>query len=345
MTTSGRRQQTLLSAAQIQTLQAALSGRKLALCFGAGVDSTAMMVALHVAGLRPDIVSFANTLGEKPSTMDHLGRMDEVLASWGWPAIAVCTKRTLASTGYHSLFDNCWKNETLPSLAFGSGGCSIKWKQDPQDYFILGAKRGPNACPPHPVWLAAQACGERIVKLIGYDAGPADLRRIKKAPRADAHFDYAYPLQLLGWTRSDCIAAIEAVLGPDYVPIKSAYFFCPASRPWELFWLAAYHPDLLEQSLQLERRALTGRHSRFDAAEWGASWEEIVRTADRFPSSATSVGLGRSFAWNQWARIQGVVDDAYRVRRADAPRFIAMAAQLRQADNALDARTTFRLMR
>jgi len=48
----------------------------------------------------------------------------------------------------------------------------------------------------------------------------------------------------------------------------------------------------------MERVALTGKHSRFDAVEFGDSWENLVANADRFPSSKTTVGLGRKFAWN-----------------------------------------------
>lgn len=101
---------------------------------------------------------------------------------------------------------------------------------------------------------------------------------------------------------------------------------------------------LLARALLLERNALTGRHSRFDAVEFGASWDQLVQSAERFPSSSTTVGLGRNFAWSQWARVNGVVDDAFRVRRdnADRTRFIAQADQLRNADNALDARSAAR---
>lgn len=124
------------------------------------------------------------------------------------------------------------------------------------------------------------------------------------------------------------------------VPIKSACFFCPASKIWELYWLAAHHPDQLERALVLERNALTGRHSRFDAIEFGASWDKLVRTADRFPSTSTTVGLGQSFSWNQWARVNGVVDENFRVRRgaSDRARFLALADQLRRDDNAFDTR-------
>lgn len=323
-------------------LRALLVGRPLALCFGAGVDSTAMMVLLRACGLRPTLITFADTGGEKPETLHHLARIGKLMRAWGWPDVVRCVKQTLASTGYHDLYGNCIANETLPSLAFGMKSCSLKWKAGPQDQYIMGASKGPGKRPPHEAWLAYQATGERIVKLIGYDCGIPDRRRSARLATADAHFEYIYPLQVAGWSRQDCIEAIAATLGADWVPIKSACFFCPASRPWELFWLAAHHPELLDAALYLERRALTGRHSRFDKVEFGASWEQIVASADRFPSSATTVGLGRSFAWNQWARVNDVVDQAFCTRR-DAKavaRFMLQAEAQRDGGNALDVRTS-----
>lgn len=201
-------------------------------------------------------------------------------------------------------------------------------------------KSGSNARAPHPIWIEAQRRGERIVKLIGYDCGRADMRRSRNLPIADADFDFSYPLQILGRDRAQCVYIITEMLGSDMVPIKSACFFCPASKIWELYWLAAHEPEKLERALILECNALTGRHSRFSEVEFGASWDELVRTADRFPSTSTTVGLGRSFSWNQWARVNNVVDDGFRVKRgaADRARFLALADQLRGNDNALDRR-------
>ncbi|MFA1677224.1 hypothetical protein ACDY97_32110 [Rhizobium mongolense] len=329
---------------QRRRLLAALAGRLLAVSFGSGVDSTALLVALYLAGLRPHIITFADTGAEKPETLDHLERMNAILIEWGWPPIIICRKVPLASTGYTDLYGNCIANETLPSLAFGMKSCSIKWKQKPQDQVLKGSRSGPNASAPHPVWIEAQRTGQRIVKLIGYDCGRADIRRSRNLASADADFDYSYPLQLLGWPRPDCVRTITEVLGADMVPIKSACFFCPASKQWELYWLAAHHPDLLERALLLERNALTGKHSRFDEIEFGATWDDMVQNADRFPSSSTTVGLGRNFAWNQWARVNDVVDHAYRVKRsqADRDRFEALAGHLRSSDNALDGRSAAR---
>lgn len=270
--------------------------------------------------------------------MLHLAKMSSVLRQWRWPAIDVCVKKMLASTPYTDLYGNCMANETLPSLAFGMSSCSVKYKIQVQDQFIKGVTKGPNARPPHPAWIAAKATGERIIKLIGYDAGPADRRRSKSLPSADADFDYIYPLQLLGWSRLDCVNAITLALGSAMVPVKSACFFCPAAKHWELYEMAAEEPALFEMALRLEWNALTGRHSRFSTVEFGDDWEDLVRNADRFPSSKTTVGLGRSFAWNHWARVNGVVDENFMVRRAEKARFLEMAAQLRGDDNAYDGR-------
>jgi hypothetical protein len=80
----------VLDPARIEALRAALVERHLAVCFGAGVDSTAMLIALQAAGLRPDVITMADTGGEKPATWAHVERMRPVLAAWGWPPIDVC---------------------------------------------------------------------------------------------------------------------------------------------------------------------------------------------------------------------------------------------------------------
>jgi hypothetical protein len=294
-------------------------------CYGAGVDSTAMLLAMHDQGIRPDLITFADTGAEKPETLEQVTKMNTWLASKGWPLVTTCKKITLDTTPYDDLGGNCSHNETLPSLAFGMKSCSIKWKQGPQDYVLKGCSRGPSKRPAHQLWLVAQARGVKLVKLIGYDSSSADIRRSKKVKREDADFLYSYPLQDLGWTREDCIKRIlEEGLE---VPIKSACFFCPASQKWELFWLAGTHPDLFLKSLDIEYKAMVGKHSRWNEVEclFDSTWEEMVKTPGTFPSVDVTVGLGRSFAWNHWARQNKIVDQA--------GNFIADRAEcLRQAD-------------
>ena len=54
----------LLTHRQRHRLHAAFGGRFIAVCYGTGVDSTAMLVALKQAGLRPNIITFADLSAE-----------------------------------------------------------------------------------------------------------------------------------------------------------------------------------------------------------------------------------------------------------------------------------------
>lgn len=312
--------------------------RFLIVCFGGGVDSTAMMPLLEKHNVIPDLITFADLHAEKPETYAHVREMDNWLIAHGFPPVTWCSKIPTDAVSYKDLEGNCIDNETLPSLAFGLKSCSIKWKQGPQDFVVKGCRSGPNECKPHPLWLDAKKSGVKPVKLIGYDAGPADLRRSKKLKFEDDDFRYVYPLQHLGWNRKDCIQAIiEAGIE---VPLKSSCFFCPASKVWELYWLAGAHPDLFLRALHMERIALTGRHSRYDEIEFGASWESMVRNAESFPSSNTTVGLGRSFAWNQWAVVNNIIDKDGRWigNRSELLKEADRLLAERTGDNALDAR-------
>jgi len=282
-----------------------------AVCFGGGVDSTAMLIKLRDAGIVPDVITFADVGAEKPETYEHVRNMDKWLVAQGFPKVTWVKKIPEATTGYDDLAGNCDSNETLPSLAFGMKSCSIKWKADPQDYFLKGKARGPYTFPTHPLYAEAKSLGKKIVKLIGYDAGKADIRRAKNAKVEDKLFLYAYPLQELGMTREECIETIVAEGLP--VPIKSACFMCPASQIWELYWLAGTHPDLFLKALEIEHKAMTGKHSRWgsDECTYGKDWEEFVnKPADQWPTTSITVGLNRKFAWNHWARINGVVNAA-----------------------------------
>jgi len=312
-------------------------GSPVVVCYGGGVDSTAMLIALHRAGITPDLITFADVGAEKPETYAMVKTMSEWCRSVGFPEVVTCTKLTNPETSYSTLTGNCTDNETLPSLAFGMKSCSIKWKQGPQDQYLRGCKSGPNKRDPHPIWLDCQRRGIKPVKLIGYDAGPADLRRSKKLKESDAHFDYRYPLQQLGMARGECIALILDEGLP--VPIKSACYFCPASQKWELWWLAGEHPELFEKALEMEVTAMTGHHTRFDEIEMGAGFMELIGSGKRWPSTSTTVGLGRSFAWNHWARMNAVCDSNGKVI-ADPDRCLEQAAKLQASGgNAADLRT------
>ena len=101
---------------------------------GMGVDSTAVLVGLKNRGIRPDLITFANTGNEKEETVKYIETRNQWLADVGFPPLVI-VQRTPPKAGYDSLYGNCYKNETLPSLAFGQKSCSIEWKKKPQDFW------------------------------------------------------------------------------------------------------------------------------------------------------------------------------------------------------------------
>jgi len=226
--------------------------------FGGGVNSTAMLIGMHERGLRPDAILFADTGGEKPATYRHVEIVNAWCKSIGFPEV---TRVTYAKgNGCPTLEQECLDNETLPSKAFGFGGCSQKWKRYPMDKWVVEH---------FAEWI--DIC-IKIVRLIGIHAGET---RRGKIPDCDK-FTYRYPLREWGWHQAECEAAHERAGIP--LPVKSACFFCPAMRKPEILSLAKEHPDLFSRAVEIERNAIEagnlqtvrglGRH-------W--TWESLAR--------------------------------------------------------------------
>lgn len=243
----------------------------LVVSYGAGVDSTAMLVGMHQRGERPDVILFADTGAEMPGTYDYLPIIDAWLASVGFPALTI-VRNACPRAKHVSIFANCETNETLPGQAFrggqpGGGNCSARWKHEPMDRWLYRAG-----------YLARTRC-------IGYDAGKRDSKRAAKgSPEATKHKrdTFRYPLQEWGWDRERCEREIAAAGLP--VPPKSSCYICPAMKPEELRTMARKHPALLRNAIRLEGVARAGRHG--------------LRTVK---------GLGRKFAWGDMAREEGLL--------------------------------------
>jgi hypothetical protein len=356
-------------------------GHAIQVCMGSGVDSTAMLGVLHEAGITPDLITFANTGNEKPETYTHARAMDDYLTAWGFPTLTWVKYTPGPTLKYETLGELCHVNETMPSISFGYGGCSMKFKIIPQEQLLKGVSRGPNKRDPHPLWTRSQDSGRKIIKLLGYDSGDQDIRRSKNLKTEDDDFMYIYPLQLLGYERGDCVEAIQRNGLP--IPLKSACYFCMASKEWELYWLAAVHPELFEDAIAIEVGAMTGKNTKYTVAdaweyddkgrvlEFGVDWLTLVRTwADEdLPKvsphrgvfdietrkalknedgtdfrSMTGYGLGRNVSWTHWAIRNGVIDgETLKVNTDHADYFIEMADELKGPDNALDVRSCGRI--
>lgn len=169
----------------------------------------------------------------------------------------------------------------------------MKYKRTPQDRYIL------ERYPP----LEVLQRGKRIVRAIGFEAGEerrsyahvvkaigldageehrltwtrtkAEKGKLSRESWLDQHFfRYWYPLMEWGFDREKCKQIIANVGLP--IPIKSACFFCPASKKHEIAWLEQHHPELLERALEIDRNA-----------------QAKLKTVK---------GLGRSYSWGRYVR-------------------------------------------
>jgi 3'-phosphoadenosine 5'-phosphosulfate sulfotransferase (PAPS reductase)/FAD synthetase len=268
--------------------------------FGGGVDSTAILVGLarlYRAGdttARPDLILFSDTGDEVPETYRNVARIDQwARGVFGLGVTTVSRPSVIpGKVGYRSLSENCVTNETLPSEAFGFGGCSVKWKHEPMDRFLRGSKR-----PERAGWLRENGYDGRPLRLIGYDATEAvgNGKRAKNSQIAsDEQNLYRYPLVEWGWTRQDCEAAIAAEGLP--VVVKSACFLCPNQTEDELRALSAGEGrPLFLRSLAIEEIARRGRNGLTQI-------EGLWRRTRKFD--------GRPGSWCAWAQQQGLATAA-----------------------------------
>lgn len=240
----------------------------LCVCYGMGVDSTALLVGLAARGIRPDLITFADVGAEKPDTYLYAPIIRDWLRDQDFPQFEVC-RYVPKRAPYTTLYGNCWVNETIPSLAFGRKSCSLKWKRDAQEPL---RKRLPEA-------VRAWSEGHKVTKAIGFDASERRRTYAGVGQELD-EYSYWYPLQDWGWDRERCKQEIARAGLP--VPVKSACFCCPAMKRHEIDDLRRRAPEQYKAALALEERYRTGKH-----------W----RGAD-----ASTVGLGRRFAWSGLAK-------------------------------------------
>ncbi len=123
-------------------------------------------------------------------------------------------------------------------------------------------------------WLKALA-EPRYTKAIGYHAGEGH----RQSRAVFDKYDVRYFLREWGWFQEDCIAAVYRAGLPTAG--KSACFFCPSTKPREILDLQERHPDLFQRALTIERKARESGNLQ------------------------TVKGLGRNWAWEQFADFQG----------------------------------------
>lgn len=256
-------------------------------CWGAGWDSTAMLIEMHRRGIRPDMITFADVGAEKQGTYDFIPLFVQWCKDVDFPEPTICMYQPKDATHERykaaaqaaadrrgvvlsevrlnrlaRIFGNMVANETLPGLAFGMKSCSIKWKVEAQE---------PPRCKSDAL-MQAWHNGERVQKLIGFDA-TEDHRTFADGsglnigggpgiPKYGDRYIVDYPLRKWGINRAEC-GRIIVDAGFD-LPPKSACFFCPAMKLIEIAQLRITDPDLFELAMEMELLFRAGRHFRGD---------------------------------------------------------------------------------
>jgi hypothetical protein len=194
---------------------------KYILSYGAGINSTALMIYLLRDGKRLDHVVFADTGGELPQTYSYLSVAEKFLKEHNVPLSIVGSKNG-------TLFDTCAKRQVIPSQI---------WRWSTRDYKIT------------PIYRFYRSFGCQINQYIGiaYD----ELERMK-----DSRAEYVtnlYPLIDAGIDRKGCETIIREEGLP--LPVKSGCFFCPFNTIERWYELYVKNPKLYRQAIMLEENS------------------------------------------------------------------------------------------
>ena len=288
----------------------------LTVCWGAGWDSTAMLIEMHRRGIRPDLITFADVGAEKPGTYRFLPLFSQWCRDHDFPDPTICVyqPKEVTTTRYRAgvedvaarlgitldeqqiarlsrIYGNMVANETLPGLAFGMKSCSLKWKVEAQE---------PPRCVSAPL-VAAWDRGERVMKAIGFDCTEdhrtfadgkgMNISPCKGLPRYADRYSVWYPLRDWGLDRDACGRIITDAGLP--LPPKSACFFCPAMKPVEIELLRRDEPDCYALAIEMERLYRGGRHYRGDDTWTVAATHKITRETTSFDCTAASAAEAR----------------------------------------------------
>jgi len=209
-------------------------------------------------GIRPDLITFADTGAEMPHTMAYVRLMKDKVREW-W-GMKIIVARKLYKGKFEGLLGECLRAGRMPALAYGSRACSVKYKADPQSREIKRAMK--------------RAGVDHCIRAIGFGADEG--HRVK--PSKDSWATNWYPLVDWQWRRADCIDAINRHGLPQ--PGKSACFFCPASKRSEVIAMHDRYPDLIGIALRIEQRAQARNTTYRGLGGEGNLWADWIEMDD-----------------------------------------------------------------
>lgn len=245
------------------TLPTYKSANKFSVSWGVGVDSTAILVLMVQAGIVPDTIIFSDPGDEWEETYDYFPYFAEWLVDQGFPEPVWVDRWTLMKNllRRETLAQECLRISTvpskvkknsppalhagLPSKAFGRSRCTLKFKRDVINAYLLTQQ-----------WVHDEMAAKRkVIKIIGFEA--TETHRVMSTFKDDKENEMAralYPLVEWGIDR-EMAKKVIARAGLK-VPRKSACTYCPYNTDDEWRELATTEPEAWLQALKMEALAL-----------------------------------------------------------------------------------------
>lgn len=229
---------------------------------GLGVNSIAGIMEASDQGVIFDEILFANTgkgkkLGERAVTYEYLYKyLNPWLVANGQPKVKMLHSYNKDGE-LITLYDECFKLQTLPAIVFGFKTCSQRFKGQPQDKFLNNNETA----------IDTWGKGNKVTKWIFYDADESQ----RAKDYSDDKFTVRYFLLEQNWGRYECEEKIKSSNLP--LPPKSSCKFCPSMKPYQIIDLYETERTGFYEAITLERNAING-----------GKLNEIK-------------GLGRDFSW------------------------------------------------
>lgn len=196
---------------------------KYVLSFGAGLNSTALLIFLLENSYPLNEVVFADTGGEVPETYQHLKNVETYLSQYDIPLRIVKSRSG-------TLYDKCMHRKVIPSQV---------WRWSTRDYKIT------------PIYAYYRSFKTRVTQYLGVAYEERDRMR-------ESGVDYVlnnFPLIENKLDRQDCI---DVICLSDYdfpMPVRSGCFFCPFNSLSRWMELYDKHRDLFLRAMMLEENS------------------------------------------------------------------------------------------
>ncbi len=193
------------------------------LSYGAGVNTTALMILLVKRRMPLDEAVFADTGAELEETYENVRLARTYLEKHGVPLTTVRSK-----TG--TLFDTCVRRKVIPSQI---------WRWSTRDYKVT------------PIHAHYRSLKTHVYEYLGIAYDEIERMKANRKP----YITSLFPLIDMKLRREDCLRIIEDEGFP--VPIKSGCYFCPfnSESRWEYIW--RHHPRKYAKAMWLEE---TSKH-------------------------------------------------------------------------------------